>query len=335
MKDKVRVAFVGSGGIARSHLEGLVKFPDVELVGFCDVRAETAAETIQKFAPKAAMFGTAVEVMDATKPDAVYLCLPPFGHGEAEREAIKRKIPFFVEKPIHLDYNDAKEISALVDKKNLLTCVGYMNRYRRGVQRVRELARKDKPILVHGGWIGGTPKPPPGVTNIWSWWVTKEKSGGQLHEQSTHTFDIARYLCGDAKEVYTVAARGFVKDVAGYTNDDASHCVIRFKSGAIADIYSSCSTNQGGGINLNVYGGQFCAKFTGWEHSVKIERSKIESEEIKGEEKIFEIEDRVFIDAVKRNDKKAPLSNYADGLKTLRLTLAANESIVTGKPVAL
>ena len=335
MSDKIKVAFVGSGGIAGAHLDAMAKFADVEFVGFCDVKLEKAAETAKKYSPKAKTCISPAELMDQAKPDAVFLCLPPFGHGDAEREAIKRKIPFFVEKPIHLDLSAAKEIAAAVDKAKLLTCVGYMNRYRRSIQRARELLRNDPAILVHGGWIGGAPKPPPGATNIWSWWVAKEKSGGQLHEQSTHTVDICRYLCGEAKEVYAGATRGFVKDVGAYTNDDASHCVIKFKNGAIADIYSSCATNRGGGVTLNVHSAEKCMRFTGWEHSVKIEVSGLETEEIKGEGNIFEIEDRVFINAVKKNDKKGVLSNYADGVKTLAITLAANQSIATGQPVAL
>ncbi len=46
MADKVKLAFIGSGGIVRAHLEqGLKDFEDVQFVGWCDLNEETAAAT--------------------------------------------------------------------------------------------------------------------------------------------------------------------------------------------------------------------------------------------------------------------------------------------------
>src|SRR5207247_687289 len=100
MSNKTRVAFVGSGGIAESHLSGLSKHPDVQLVAFCDVNRERAEEVAARYGAQA--FTDAAEMMDAVAPQAVYFCLPPFAHG-AELQAVERGIPFFVEKPVALD----------------------------------------------------------------------------------------------------------------------------------------------------------------------------------------------------------------------------------------
>jgi len=56
-------------------------------------------------------------------------------------------------------------------------------------------------------------------------------------------------------------------------------------------------------------------------------------EEIKGEDNIFEIEDAAWIAAVKRGKPNGVLSDYADGVGSLAVSLAANESMATGKPV--
>jgi len=47
------------------------------------------------------------------------------------------------------------------------------------------------------------------------------------------------------------------------------------------------------------------------------------------------LEDQVFIEAVRTGDASRIRSNYSDALKTLRLTLAANESLGTEKMVQL
>ncbi|MBO3803013.1 MAG: Gfo/Idh/MocA family oxidoreductase [Candidatus Brockarchaeota archaeon] len=334
MPEKTRVGFVGCGGIAEEHLKGLAKNPDVALVGFCDINLARAEEMARKYGTDGKAFDKAKSMFENSSLDAAYFCLPPFAHG-AEFEAIRRGVPFFVEKPINLDFEQARKISEAVKKKKLLTSVGYMNRYRRGVQLVRDLARGDQPILLLGGWIGGTPRAEGGA--IWSWWIRKEKSGGQFLEQVTHTVDLARYICGEVSEVHAFAAKGLNAGAPeGYSIEDASVVNLKFKNGAVANLWASCSANGGGGgVSLNVYCNNMTAIFTGWEHSLRLLRKGAEPEEIKGEEGIFAIEDGAFIEAVKERDPSKVLCQYADGLKTLEITVAANQSMRTKQPVKL
>jgi predicted dehydrogenase len=174
----------------------------------------------------------------------------------------------------------------------------------------------DAAILGTGGWLGGTPGPAQG-TQIGSWWTNKAKSGGQFHEQVTHTVDIARYLFGTAVSVSAFGATGFNCNIPGYATDDAAVVNIQFENGSIVNVLASVSSNAAGGVFLNVYARNVAFEFTGWEHSVKIRRKgEGEGGIIKGEDNIFSIEDRVFIDAVKSGDKSAIKSTYPDAAKT-------------------
>jgi len=334
MVDKTRVGFVGCGGIAESHFKGLAKDTDVDLVGFCDLNLQRAQEMAGKYGVGGRTFASAKEMFSAIKLDATYFCLPPFAHG-TELEAVKRGIPFFVEKPINLYLAQAKRIAGAVKKKKLLTSVGYMNRYRKGVQMVRDLTREDPAILMLGGWIGGTPTAEGGA--IWSWWIRKAKSGGQFHEQVTHTVDLARFIGGDVVEVQAFGAKGFNKGTPkGYTIEDASVVNMRFVNGAIANLWASCSANgSGGGVTLDVYANNMTANFTGWEHTLHLLRKGMEPEEIKGEEEIFSIEDRAFIQGVRGDDASKVMCQYEDGLGTLMVTLAANDSMRTKRMIKL
>jgi myo-inositol 2-dehydrogenase / D-chiro-inositol 1-dehydrogenase len=331
MSTATRIAFVGAGGIAESHLSGLSKHPDVQLAGFCDVNTARAEEVAARYQARA--FSDAAEMMDALSPDAIYFCLPPFAHG-AELEAVKRGIPFFVEKPVALDTGLAREIAAAVTERNLLTGVGYMNRYRRGVQRVRDLLREDPAILMLGGWIGGSPR---GGSGTGSWWVQKDRSGGQFLEQVTHTVDLARFLGGEVVEVHAYAATGFNKGVPeNYSIEDASIVNLRFRSGAIANLWASASSNGGGGgVTLSVYAGRTTALFTGWEHTLRLMRAGEDTIEIRGESEIFNLEDQAFIAAVRSQDASRIQCSYPDGVKTLEISVAANRSMETGRPVAV
>jgi len=335
MSQKVKIGFVGCGGIAESHLKGLVEHPDAQLIAFCDINLERAEAVAKQYGDDAKTFGDAKTMFDEVELDAAYFCLPPFAHG-SELEAVEHGVPFFVEKPINLYLEQAKEIAAAVEEKGLLTGAGYMNRYRKSVQTVRDRLKSDPAILVLGGWIGGTPRSASGA-GIWSWWIQKDKSGGQFHEQVTHTVDLTRFLCGDVAEVCALAATGLNKGVPEkYNIEDASVVNLRFINGAVANLWASCSANAGGGgVSLSVYANETTALFTGWEHSLRLMRAGEETEDITGEGDIFAIEDDALVQAILKDEPERIQCSYADGLKTLAVTLAANESMETGKPIAL
>ncbi len=322
----VRVAFIGAGGIAGQHLKELEKMPDVEIVGLCDVNRKRLKERQAEYGGET--FTDPAGMLAATRPDTAYVCLPPFAHGPAEMACVKHRVPFMVEKPVAMDLKTARTIRAAVKRTGLMTGAAYMTRYRAGVQRARRLLVKDPPALIHGGWVGGFPGNHP-------WLYDKKKSGGQLLEQTTHTVDLLRYLCGEVTTVSCYAApRDFVQGARNFRADCASTAVMKLKSGAVAGIMSAWVTRAGGGIWLTLVSPNFKIEVTGWEASVRITHAGGRHvEEIKGEDNIFEIEDAAWIAAVKRGKPNGVLSDYADGVGSLAVSLAANESMATGKPV--
>ncbi|MHB1355258.1 MAG: Gfo/Idh/MocA family protein [Anaerolineae bacterium] len=319
----MRIVFIGSGGIARSHVQGLVKRADVTLVGAYDVAADRAAAFTKEFG--GAPYNSIAELLDQAKPDAAWVCMPPFAHGDAEMALVARRIPFLVEKPISNSMETARKILNALEQNGTMAAAGYMTRYRRSVNRAKEVMAQDPPILTHGAWVGGTP----GVM----WWRIKGQSGGQIVEQTTHTFDLARYVVGEPTLVYAQGTRGFVKDMPHYDVEDASVVTVQFANGAVGTLMSCCASKAGGGVHLTVAATINYVTFTGWEHSVVIRKSALEEERITGENNIFEIEDGAFIEAVKTGNVSLVRSPYADALKTLAFCLAANKSLETGQPV--
>lgn len=332
MAGKTKVAFVGSGGIAKAHVKSLSASRNVSLVAFCDVNLDSAKEVAAQC--DALAFAEADEMFEKVEIDAAYFCLPPFAHG-AEMLAVEKGIPFLVEKPVDLDLKRAQKIAAAAKAKGVISCAAYMNRYRRGIQTVKKLLAKDPAVWITGGWVGGTPAASP--SGIVSWWIQKDKSGGQFHEQVTHTVDLARFLCGEAVSVHALVAKGFNKRAPKhYSIEDAALVNIKFASGAIANLFASCSTNVGGsGVTLNVYANYTTALFSGWEHSVRILQAGKEEKTLAGEPNIFDLENAAFIKAVRTGDPSPILSTYEDGVKSAQVSLAANKSMETGKAVAL
>jgi predicted dehydrogenase len=122
---KVKVGFVGCGGIAEAHLNVLANFSDVILYAFCDIDEERGRFISEKY--KGKYFKDAKEMIKSEELDCIFFCLPPFAHG-AEICAIEKNIPFAVEKPIGLDLSLCREILSEVKEKKLITSTLYMNR---------------------------------------------------------------------------------------------------------------------------------------------------------------------------------------------------------------
>ncbi len=341
----LRIGFIGSGGMADAHLKGLADsalFPEVKLAAFCDIAIERAQAQCDKYASHQPLAFSSPKTMIAEAGlDAVYILLPPFAHGEAERAAIEGNVPFLVEKPIGLDLGVLRELRQEVQRKDLMAAAGYMNRYQPSVKRAKEAMSSDEPVLAYGWWLGGAPLHKEGAQQsfIMQWWPDRTKSGGQFHEQVTHTVDLVRYFLGDAQEVFAHATTSFNKKranlVPSYNMDDALTTSIKFKSGALASILASVATPAGGDITLDIHGMESSVKFKGWGHDATILRQGQEPEVVKSAGEIFALEDRAFLDAVQTGDKSKILAPYVDSFKTAQLTIAANQSAQSGKPVEI
>src|SRR5674476_274942 len=154
--DKLKIAMVGCGGICDFHLSHLVLFDDVEFVGFMDIRPERALEKATK-AGGGKVYDDYITMLEDAKPDALYICVPPDQHGFIELEAIKRGIPFLVEKPMALNMELAYSIRDAAEKAGLVTAVGFQDRYLDIIDKTKELLEGRTVGLVEGSWLGGIP----------------------------------------------------------------------------------------------------------------------------------------------------------------------------------
>lgn len=319
----MQIGFIGTGGIAGSHMDALGRLPEAQVVACTDVDADRAAEAAARFAGCAA-YTDAAEMLDAHELGAAYICVPPHAHGDIELSLIERGIPFLVEKPIGNDRETPRRVLDALQGSDLITSVGYMMRYRDTVRRLKEYLAQQEPVVARGAWIGGMP----GV----AWWRRKEQGGGQVNEQTTHVFDLARYLFGEVKSVFCAARKGLITDVDNYTVEDASICTLTFQSGLLCEITSSCAVAMGE-VVLEVFTRTGRAKLEQWDLNLTMSTGG-ETHQHKSTEDIFLREDRIFVEAVLGGDASRIESTYADAFQTQMVTCAADESMASGEPVA-
>jgi predicted dehydrogenase len=318
----IKVGFIGSGGIAGYHLSHLEKIKDVQMVGFCDADRSRAEARAKQFKAKA--YTDYRKMLDATKPDAVYVCTPPFAHGEYELDVAARGCHLFVEKPIALSMDVANQIRDAIAKADVVSAVGYQDRYQDIIAWLRKMLRKHPAATAMGYWMGGMP----GV----AWWRVKAQSGGQHTEQTTHIFDMMRHLFGEVKSVFAVGSRGLMADVPNYDVEDVSAVTLTFKSGLVGTVYSACCLKGGGKCGIDIFSTD--GTFTYIERQSVSFRTPSRTEEVRNVADYGQLSDEAFITAIrtKGEDNKIQ-SPYADACKSLALSLAADRSMAAGQPV--
>lgn len=331
----VKLGFIGVGGISRAHLRDIQAMPDqVEIVGMVDVNREQAEKMTAEYGGR--IFDSADAL--AREVDALYICLPPFAHGEAERAAINARKPFFVEKPVALSMQTAREIERDAARAGIITCVGYHWRYSMPIDRAREMLSGSTIAMVLGYWMGGGPQP--GATfRPGYWWGVKEKSGGQIVEQTTHIVDSARFIAGEVVTVHANLAQRALGNVQGFTAPDVGIVNLKFESGAIGVIANACMLPRGSQVMLQVIAqGEQRLMTESTLNSLKVTRPDSITEYPVGPDgfnRAFATEDEAFVRAVATGDPSALRSTYTDAVKTLAISLAANESAETGEPIRL
>lgn len=319
--ERVRLGFVGAGGIAVRHLGVLQGFDDVDIIAFADTDLGRAQQVAEHFGARSYDSGKAL--LAAGEVDAIYICVPPFAHGPIERAAADRGIPFFVEKPISLDLETAETVGRLVAEKQLVTAVGYHWRYFDTVDEAKDLLQERPATLAAGYWLASTPPP--------QWWWKTDGSGGQVVEQTTHILDLARHLLGEVDQVFAIEAHTPREGFPGLDIATASAINLKFRSGAVAMIGSTCLLNWNHRVGLNLFGDGFAIELTEQDIMVDVGAGR-PVRRAEGDPVVAE--DRDFIDAVRGRENRIRCP-YAEALQTQRLALAVGRSAASGQPVTL
>ncbi|MFB3883239.1 MAG: Gfo/Idh/MocA family protein [Armatimonadota bacterium] len=324
MPGQVKVGFVGTGGIATGfHMPALKDIEGVEIAAVCDVDRDRAQAAADKFGGK--VYGDHRELIEKAELDALFVCLPPFAHTDAELRAAAKGVHLFVEKPIVMEMKKGLEIAEAIKQAGIISCVGYQVRYMPVSSALRDFLKDKTVAMVAGNRWGGVP----GDEN--HWWRVMEKSGGMLHEMATHNVDFMRYIAGD---IASVSARYSLKALVGVKNltvPDSQVALLEFKNGATGYFAASCALTQGGGWSST----DFILK----DMMIRTNFSQITvspegAAEIPVPEESTSIQ-HAFIHAIRTGHRAAIRSDYWDALKTTEVTLGANESAKTGKAVGM
>jgi myo-inositol 2-dehydrogenase / D-chiro-inositol 1-dehydrogenase len=293
------------------------------LVAVTDVNPRRAAE----FSRRHGVFAVPdVAALLAQKVHAVYVSVPPFAHGALEAELAAAGVALFIEKPLAIDEATADQIGQRLIAADVLTRVGHHWRCATPVHRARELLAGREIRLVSGSWWDKVP--PVG------WWTDRRRSGGPLIEQAVHLLDTARVLAGDITQVHACSAG----QIPGGSVDAATAAVLRFASGAVGTLTSTCvlAGKHRAGLEI-VADGVVVGVGEDW---LEVYEGSAFGNGVGGQRIEFDpwparvAADRAFLDAIRgrRTDPDRSLPDYPEALRSHHLACAVARSAASGRP---
>ncbi|HLY14355.1 MAG TPA: Gfo/Idh/MocA family oxidoreductase [Candidatus Limnocylindrales bacterium] len=313
-----RLGLIGAGWISGYHLAALDRLGRTQLVAVT-AASRASAEAVAAPAGAAAYPGTDLErMLDEQRPEVAIVAVPPWAAVATLERLVERDIPFLTEKPLAAtDAAGPARLAAAIEARSLVAAVGYHLRGLEALAEVRSSLATNPAHLVSARWLGSTPPP--------VWWRTEATGGGQVIEQATHFYDLARLLAGEATVLGAASTRALPFVPEGVDLADATAALLRFDSGALGS-FANSRRLASSVIELSLA----CADRlitirkleplqTSWQ--VTIDDGGPVRTLAPGRDP-YEVQAEAFLAAVEARDPSRVLSTYADALRTDTLTRA-------------
>jgi len=336
-----RVLLIGMGNMGRSHALAHHRHPDAEIIGLCNRSPVALPEVLQGY-PR---FGSMEEGF-ATNPDLVVISTHPDSHADLAIEAMGRGAHVFVEKPLADTLADAELVVAVARETGRKLVVGYILRHHPSWVRFIAEAR-----ALGGPYVFRLNLNQQSSGNEWEIHKALMRSASPIVDCGVHYVDVMCQIAGSRpRRVHGMGLRlsdEIAPDMYNYGQfqvafDDGS--VGWYEAGwgpmmsetafFVKDVVSpngSVSIVDGGkGDSADVGGhtrvGEILVHTPGGDR-------RIEMPDEPGHQALCDAEQAFVLDAIARD---ADLGvHMEDAVSSLRVCLAADESIRTGRTVDL
>ena len=311
----VNVGVIGVGAMGENHVRVYHKMEEANLMGVSDVSERALKKIEKKYGAKG--YTDYCELLANPEIEVVSVCVPTTFHHAVVMEAIKHKKHVLVEKPIAFTLTEAEEMIAAAKEAGVILATGHVERFNPAVQKAKE--------LIDDGVIGDIvsafakrvgPLPP------------RIKDVGVSIDLAIHDMDIMNYLFEEEiTQVYGTMNSSF--DDSEF--EDHAEIMVSFDNESTGIIEVNWLTpykrreleltGTAGIISVD-YIQQSIEVFGKFAQDIEI----VHEEPLKGELKSF-------LNSVV--EEKEPVITGEDGLKALKMVIAANKSSKEHRPVSL
>ncbi len=144
----LRVVVVGCGNMGASHARAYAAMDEFEIVGLVS-RGPASREQLADRLGGAATFGDLETALTEAKPDVVSINTYPDTHASLTRQSLRAGCHVFLEKPVAETVEDARSLVSLAAAQNRKLVIGYILRVHPAWQKFVELAQTlGKPLVM-------------------------------------------------------------------------------------------------------------------------------------------------------------------------------------------
>jgi inositol 2-dehydrogenase len=334
MNSKLNVGVIGLGRLGKVYAEHLaLRVPNANLVAVADMQ-KSLAESFAEEHDLPKWYGGHEELLNDSEIDAVAVISPTSTHKKVVIDAAGSGKAIFCEKPISLAVSDAEDMLDAVDKKGVFLQLGFQRRFDKGYAEAKK--KLDDGIIGTPVLLKSTSRDPfrPSLE-----FADPKHSGGLITDMGIHDFDVARLFMGEVKSVYSIGGTLAYPEMKEIGDIDNAVINMYFESGALGVVDISRNAVYGYDIRAELLGTKGTLKVgylretpllvltkEGVTHDVVphfMERF--------GDAYLAQIQN--FIDNVKTG--KEPQVSGEDGIKALKISLAATQSYKENRPVEL
>ena len=264
---KLKVAIVGFGGIARAHYTGYkileAENAPVQLVALCDIDAKRFTQHVkiniesekQSIDESLATYTSVDELIAKADFDMADVCLPSYLHKAFTVKLLKAGKHVLCEKPMALSAADCEEMIATARACGKQLMIGQCLRFNATYAYLKDCVTDGRFGKIRNLYMyRKSAQPRWGFEN---WFADTARSGGCILDMHIHDIDMARYLLGEPYAVSclsydavtrwsVVNSRLYYKDVmvvADGSWDESDNA--RFKSGFSARFENAQVTCDG------------------------------------------------------------------------------------------
>ena len=198
--NKLKFGIIGCGGIANGkHFPALAKLSDkVEIVAFCDTVLERAEKAAKEYGTADALVTEDYKALLARKDiDVIHVLTPNISHSYITVDALEAGKHVMCEKPMAINYAEAKEMLDAAQRTGKKLTIGYQNRFRADSLATYDACSKGELgdiyfAKAHAIRRKGVP----------TWGVFPDKSkqgGGPLIDIGTHALDLTLWYMNNYK----------------------------------------------------------------------------------------------------------------------------------------
>jgi predicted dehydrogenase len=262
---KLKLGIIGMGRMGITHYSIINTHPEVTIVSVADT-SKMILEIFKKYVPSVQTFRDYRELIEVSKPDAIIVCTPPNLHYEVCNYACERDIHVFCEKPFTASVQQAKELKEKFAGKNLVSQVGYVNRFNDIFMTVKK--------YVEQGLIGEIVRFRSEMFTCTvtkreeseSWRSFRKNGGGAVYEIAAHAIDLVDYIIGKPDKITGTS----MNQIYSKHVEDIVSSTFLYNNGTTGTLYVSwCDTSYRKPANkLELFGVQ--GKILADQHGLKI-----------------------------------------------------------------